>query len=393
MHNQVVSFRHRCRALVLFLAATTMAFAASTSDAHVATASDNNAEQRNVAIVVHNGVELLDFAGPGEVFQAASGYAGTREHPAFNVYTVAPNDKPIVSQGFVTIQPEYTVSDCPQPDIIVIPGGGTGALLNSEAFMQWARDVAPECEFILSVCTGAVVLGDLGLLDGHDSTTHWSAIDRLAARCPKTNVLRDVRFVDSGTVVTSAGVSAGIDGALHVVARLHGYDAARDTARYMEYDWRPRSEDVQWYKSVAPIADQRTVLMRDGQRAINARNWDEAIATYRKLIEQFPDDVLGWSRLGYALHASGDLDAALEYHLHAAKMDAGRLSTLGWYNAACVYSLKHELDKALAALERAIETGFTDESTIRTDGDLANLRTHERYEALLRKLTGDGGRK
>ncbi len=192
--------------------------------------------RRNVAIFVHDGVELLDFAGPGEVFAAARTPSNDR---AFNVYLVASSTQPIVSQGFVTITPQYTFDNCPRPAIIVLPGGATNRALRDEATMAWVRRAVPESEITISVCTGALILAEADLLDGLTATTHWGSISGLRAAAPKATVVTDRRFVDNGRIVTSAGVSAGIDSSLHVVARLLGEEAARQTARYMEYNWRP----------------------------------------------------------------------------------------------------------------------------------------------------------
>lgn len=188
----------------------------------------------NVAIVLWNGVELLDFAGPGEVFAATQ-----TEKAGFNVYTVGELDEPIVSQGFVEITPKYTIENCPRPDIIVLPGGGTGAALRAHALIKWVKDSEKDATAVMSVCTGAFILAEAGLLDGKEATTHWSAIDRLKEVAKNTKVFADRRFVDNGKIITCAGVSAGIDGSLHLVAKLLGDDVARHTARYMEYEWKP----------------------------------------------------------------------------------------------------------------------------------------------------------
>jgi transcriptional regulator GlxA family with amidase domain len=188
---------------------------------------------RNVAIFVHEGVELLDFAGPGEVF-AAAGHGR-----AFNVYTVAASPGPILSQRFVTVTPQYTLANCPKPDIIVLPGGRTDLPLADPNVIEWIKTASRDAEVTLSVCTGAFLLARAGLLDGVEATTHWGSIEDLRGTAPKTKVLENLRYVDSGRVVTSAGVSAGIDGALHVVDRLLGRGPALQTARYMEYKWEP----------------------------------------------------------------------------------------------------------------------------------------------------------
>lgn len=195
------------------------------------------ARTRNVAIVLYEGVEVLDFAGPAEVFQAASSDADGR--PAFRAFTVAPTKAPIVSQRFVRITPEFSIEDAPKADILVIPGGSSGVLLDDAAFMAWAERAIRDAEVTLTVCTGAFVAARTGALDGHGATTWYGAVGRLRQAAPKVNVREGRRFVDSGRIVTTAGVSAGIDGALHVVARLLGRSAADLTARYMEYHWAP----------------------------------------------------------------------------------------------------------------------------------------------------------
>lgn len=189
--------------------------------------------QRNVAIFVHDGVELLDFGGPGEVFAST---------PGFNVYTVAPSEEALLSQRFLKVLPAYTIFNCPQPDIIVLPGGATNIPASNENVINWVRESAAHTEIMLSVCTGALLLSKAGLLDGKQATTWYGFIDRLQEATPKAKILRNTRFVDNGQIVTTAGISAGIDGALRVVTKLRGKEAARATAKYMEYDkWDPNA--------------------------------------------------------------------------------------------------------------------------------------------------------
>lgn len=193
--------------------------------------NQKQAKKRNVAIFIHNGVEILDFAGPGEVFASTEG---------FNVYTVALTKEPIMSQGFVKITPTYTLTDCPKPDIVVLPGGNTGPFIQNKPLIDWIKNTAEQAEVMLSVCTGAGLLAKAGLLDGKQATTFHSFIEPLQRATPKAEILRNTRFVDNGQIITTAGVSAGIDGALHVVAKLKGLAVATQTARYMEYDkWKP----------------------------------------------------------------------------------------------------------------------------------------------------------
>ena len=187
--------------------------------------------QKNVAILVFEGMEILDFSGPAEVF------ASTGE---FRVFTVAATKDPIISQGFVKILPEFSIADCPKPDIIVLPGGNMTAPLEDSKIISWVQSSEPDLEVALSVCTGAFILEKAGLLDGKKATTFHNAIADLRKKAAKTEVLEGVRWVDNGKIITTAGVSAGIDGSLRVVERLLGRDKALATARYMEYDkWNP----------------------------------------------------------------------------------------------------------------------------------------------------------
>ncbi len=185
---------------------------------------------RRVAILVFDGVELLDFAGPGEVF-AAAGHGR-----AFEVFTVGETRAPIVSQGFVEVTPRHAIADSPPPDVLVIPGGGVHSVLDSPALMQWIKSTAATAT-VMSVCNGAFVLAQAGLLDGLEATTHHASIDALRRAAPRTVLRPGERFVDNGRVITAAGVAAGIDAALYVVGRLLTPNAAERTADYMEYRW------------------------------------------------------------------------------------------------------------------------------------------------------------
>lgn len=181
----------------------------------------------NVAVFVYENVELLDFAGPAEVFAVAG----------FRVWTVARERGPLRSQGFLTIVPDFSFADCPRPDLLVIPGGDGRRMSRVPEVVEWVRGLSPSTQITFSVCTGALVLGAAGLLDGLPATTHWEAIVELRARFPRTEVREHERFIDNGRIVTTQGVSAGIDGALHLVERLLGADKARSVARYMAYPW------------------------------------------------------------------------------------------------------------------------------------------------------------
>lgn len=196
---------------------------------------------RNVAIVIWEGVELLDFAGPAEVFAAARSDDGQ----SFNVFTVSETIDPIRSQGFLQVVPNYALSDCPEIDIVVLPGGGTSNVVDNKNFMAQLKTKIEASEIALSVCTGARVLGAHGYLDDLDATTFHNAIESLQEEFPKARFHANRRYIDNGKIVTSAGVSAGIDSSLHLVARLLGKEAAVNTATYMEYHWRIAEEAVE----------------------------------------------------------------------------------------------------------------------------------------------------
>jgi len=190
--------------------------------------------KRNVGIVIFDGVEVLDFAGPYEVFSVA----GEVSDPgAFNVYLIAESKEAVAGRNDFRVVPHHTFAQCPKCDILLIPGGpGTRIEENRPEMVDWVAARAEPAELVLSVCTGARILAKAGLLDGLEATTHWVSIQELKEMAPEAKIYDDRRFVDNGKVVTSAGVSAGIDMSLHIVARLCGEKAAADTAHFMEYD-------------------------------------------------------------------------------------------------------------------------------------------------------------
>ncbi len=185
----------------------------------------------SVGIFIYEGVEILDFSGPSEVFGSTDG---------FKPFLVAYKKEPLTSQGFITVTPQYSIEDCPPTDILVFPGGATGNLLGEQKLIDWIKERSESTQFMMSVCTGAALLSKAGLLEGKEATTFHGFISRLQEMTPNATILRNTRFVDNGHVLTTAGVSAGIDGALHLVSKIKGEDAAKATARYMEYDkWQP----------------------------------------------------------------------------------------------------------------------------------------------------------
>jgi transcriptional regulator GlxA family with amidase domain len=193
--------------------------------------------ERTVAILAFDDMEVLDYAGPYEVFNVA-GELG-EGHP-FRVFSVGLTDAPAVGRGGFTVVPTYSLDDAPPPDVLVVPGGaGTRPLLKDERLLEWVRERAAEVELLLSVCTGALVLAQAGLLVRRRATTHHDAFDELAAISPTTHVVRGQRFVRAAeTILTSAGVSAGVDLALHAVQLLAGPETRDRTVAEMEWMWQ-----------------------------------------------------------------------------------------------------------------------------------------------------------
>jgi transcriptional regulator GlxA family with amidase domain len=202
--------------------------------------NDGIVKPSTVGILIFDEVEVLDFCGPFEVFASASvpGDDPRDERRLFQVVTIVEENRLIRTRGGLLVQPHHTISDHPPLDILVVPGGyGTRRELANSVVLDWIAAQDKQTALTTSVCTGAFLLAACGLLDGKRATTHWASIDWLRDHHPAIDVRADERVIDEGHIVTSAGVSAGIDMALHVVARLHGHGIAADTARGMEYDW------------------------------------------------------------------------------------------------------------------------------------------------------------
>lgn len=205
---------------------------------------------RNVAILLFNEVEVLDFAGPFEVFSIT----GKRDNTdPFNVYTVA-ETSPVLARNQLSINPHYLLSDCPPPDILIVPGGGgyhadgtpygTRKEIDNQLLLDWIGQCAGKTEKLLSVCTGALLLAKIGLLEEKVATTHQGAIGQLTEMLSKEQVYPEARIADNENIVLSGGISAGIDMSLYVVSQLLGLAAAQETAQYMEYDWDPEQLKV-----------------------------------------------------------------------------------------------------------------------------------------------------
>jgi transcriptional regulator GlxA family with amidase domain len=195
-------------------------------------------ERRRVGILVFDDVEVLDFCGPFEVFSVTRlDEERRREDPSpFEVLLIAQQPGVVTAAGGLKVIPDVTLDACPALDVLVVPGGwGTRREIHNTALLDWIARQGRQVKTLTSVCTGAMLLGHAGLLDGRRATTHWRSLDWMSESFPQVTVERALHVVEDGHVVTSAGISAGIDMALRVVARYHGDAIARATARQMEY--------------------------------------------------------------------------------------------------------------------------------------------------------------
>lgn len=193
-------------------------------------------KQRTVGILLFNEVEVLDFAGPFEVFSITT-LIDTADK-AFVVKTISETGDLIAARNGLKIQPDYSFNNCPLIDILIIPGGyGAEEIeIHNPKVINWIYEQSSKVELLTSVCTGALLLAKAGLLNKRKATTHWMDLDRLEREFPLVSVQRDVKFVDEGDLITSGGISAGINMSFHLISRLHGRDVAIHTAKRMEYD-------------------------------------------------------------------------------------------------------------------------------------------------------------
>jgi transcriptional regulator GlxA family with amidase domain len=195
-------------------------------------------KRKRVGILVFPNVEVLDFCGPYEVFSVTRLHEERRreESSPFEVLLLAESPDPVVATGGLRVIPDATLEACPPLDILVVPGGwGTRKEISNHRVVRWIEERAKEVEILTSVCTGAMLLGQAGLLDGRRATTHWRSLDWMRQSFPAVTVEDKLHVVEDGQVLTSAGISAGIDMALLVVARYFGEAVGRATARHMGY--------------------------------------------------------------------------------------------------------------------------------------------------------------
>lgn len=194
----------------------------------------------NIGIYVFDDVEVLDFAGPYEVFTTAARMHlrnSLDDRALFNVFTIGRTTAPVTARAGLKVHPDYSISDHPVMDCLIIPGGVVTAELEKPDVIYWIGGQSAPERMVASVCTGAFLLAKTGKLDGKQVTTHWEDLNDLKAMFPSLEVLSTPRWVDEGRFVTSAGISAGIDMSLHLVERLHNRTLAQRTARQLDFDW------------------------------------------------------------------------------------------------------------------------------------------------------------
>jgi len=367
------------------LLALTSTWAAAGDTARPTAAGDHGARTRNVAIVLYEGVEVLDFAGPSEVFASAGNIAGAPGAPAYRVYTMGVTKAPVKSQGFVTVVPEFSIDDAPKPDIVVIPGGQSGSLTSDARFMAWAKPAIEASELTLTVCSGAFVAAKAGALDGRPATTWYGSVPLLKKEYPNVDAQEGRRFVDSGRVVTTAGVSAGIDGALHVVARLTGRNAADRTARYMEYHWTPEPYLATGYSYLNPTLDASGRAMQQISLLEDEGRFDEAVLAWRDFLAKNPSEAVAWYHLGVSLHSLKRYDDAAGAAEKSASLSAA-MKAEALYLLACARARQGKKADAITALEQSVAAGFTMKRSIERDPDFDPLRSEPRFQSLLARL-------
>lgn len=190
----------------------------------------------NVGIYIYENAEVLDFSGPFEVFSTANRLSGTEG--MFNVFLVAEEVRAVNARGGYSVNPHYGFEDHPKIELLVVVGGIHTAELAKPRVINWVSSISRNATVVASVCTGAFLLAQAGLLVNLNVTTHWEDIEELRESYPDITVVEKQRWVDQGKFITSGGISAGIDMSLHLVSRLGGKELAEKTARQMEFEWQ-----------------------------------------------------------------------------------------------------------------------------------------------------------
>lgn len=267
-----------------------------------------------VAILMFNEVQIIDFAAPYEVF----GHAG------FEVFTVSTDGKPLTTVMGLDVTPTYSFDNMPDADAVLVPGGNVHHAMQDPKIQRWLKSQQTKAEHVLSVCTGSHILAEAGLLDGLSATTFHRAIDGLGRDYPKVNIQTDKRFVDNGQIITSAGLSSGIDASLHLVGKVLGLERAKTIAMHIEYDWDPKGgfvranmadtrlpdNDYDWpegvsFKRVSSYGDRE--YWQTTCKAHSVKSVDKLLDAYHQAMNKHDDwqltsdksaDILSWKGLG-----------------------------------------------------------------------------------------------
>ena len=234
---------------------------------------------RNLAILIFDGVQIIDYTGPYETF----GHTYSNDGEPFNIYTVSEKTNAITTAMGMSVNPKYNFETAPRPDVLLVPGGDVRAQVDSPTVIKWIQDTTQNAEIVMSVCNGAFILAKAGLLDGMEATTTSNLIPLLRKQAPNVKVVDDRRFVDTGKIITTAGLSSGIDGALHVIERLFGKGTAQMAALGMEYNWDPESKYVRAMLADKYLRFNYDVKAVEGgwkplSRTGSSRNWENTWA-------------------------------------------------------------------------------------------------------------------
>lgn len=189
----------------------------------------------NVGIYIYDDAEVLDFSGPFEVFSVASRFLGDSEK--FNVFLISEKENTITARGNYKINSHYTFENVPKTDVLIIVGGIHTEEVKKTSVINWIKKQSQNAKIVASVCTGAFLLAEAKIITTHTVTTHWEDIADLKKDYPTLNVVKNVRWVDEGNILTSAGISAGIDMSLHLVSKIKDLKLANKTAKQMQFDW------------------------------------------------------------------------------------------------------------------------------------------------------------
>ncbi|MEO0647639.1 MAG: DJ-1/PfpI family protein [Cyanobacteria bacterium J06650_10] len=189
----------------------------------------------NIGIYIYDEAEVLDFSGPFEVFSTASRVSETPN--PFSVFLISETGKTVTARGDYEVNPTYSISDHPLIDVLIVVGGVHTGEMKKPLVLKWIAEASKQAKLVASVCTGAFLLAEAGVLSNHKVTTHWEDIPDLRKGYPKLEVLENQRWVDEGNIITSGGISAGIDMSLHLVSKTQGLELAEKTAKQMEFAW------------------------------------------------------------------------------------------------------------------------------------------------------------